>query len=140
MKSLQVVLVTGVAVLALGAAVVTAKYLATDSAEIESARSVIVDPKNDVIKYITAREEIPDMVTIRIKNVSLNSADNSADFSYNRFYKRNVDGQSRVSMDKVKGHLTFTYVIPSVISLEDNPAKRKFLVKTYEIKVLESQE
>lgn len=49
------------------------------------------------------------MVTIRIKNVSLNSADNSADFSYNRFYKRNVDGQSRVSMDKVKGHLTFTY-------------------------------
>ncbi|CAM4098691.1 hypothetical protein ESCO106042_22995 [Escherichia coli] len=41
---------------------------------------------------------------------------------------------------KVKGHLTFTYVIPSVISQEDNPAKRKFLVKTYEIKVLESQE
>ena len=45
MKSLQVVLVTGVAVLALGAAVVTTKYLATDSAEIESARSVIVDQK-----------------------------------------------------------------------------------------------
>ncbi|HGB1290260.1 TPA: hypothetical protein ACIUDF_004504 [Salmonella enterica subsp. enterica serovar Saintpaul] len=136
MKPLQIALVGAAIAITFG----IGGLIRHGDAEVESARSVIVNPKDDVINYITAREEIPDVVTIKINNVSLNSADSSADFSYNRFYKRNINGESRVGVDKVEGHLTFAYAIPSVISPKDDLVKREFLVKTFEIKVLESHE
>jgi len=99
------------------------------------------DPETDVARYVTALNEYPGAIVIRITRLAVDSVGKKADFTFTRFYKHEVAGRSRTSTDLVKGHLTYTYVIPANISTEDKKsAKPRLLVKDFETHVIETYE